>query len=264
MKKIVLLIVFCTAVTVFLFTSCDTNTTYDESSTQLSEEMSQLIEKSTPITSGNLITKTNSGSDGYVYVEYFDNDDNLVEEYVWNDDEFISHVITTYTESNFYATKEIFDQDGNLNILYSYEYEDESLVATKLSEFENGLLKKSTITDADGNITGYSVNSFNDSDQIEKIEVFDENDTMTAYYTYTYDNDGRQTKYCAYSADGSISKYTIFEYSENGTVTEKYYSGDDTLEKYFIKEYFEDGNIKSSTEYDSQGNIVSQNTFEEN
>lgn len=263
MKKVLSMIVLGAVGTALLLASCDANTTSDDESTQLSEEMVQIIEKSSPVTSGNLITKTNSGSDGNVYVEYYDNNDNLVEEYVWNDDEFISHTVTTYTQSNLYATKEFIAQDGSRNLLYSYEYENESLVATKLSEYENGLLKKSTTTDADGNVTGYSVNSYNSNNQIEKIEIFNADDVLSEYYTYTYDSEGRQTKYSACSADGTVLKYTAFEYSENGTVTEKYFDAKGTLEKYFIKEYFKDGNIKSNTEYDSQGNIISQDIFEE-
>lgn len=266
MQKAISKILLGSLVLSVLLSSCSSDKTNGENSTDLSDEMVAVIEKSSPVTPGNLITKTSTDKKGNVSVIYYDSNDNPVEEYVWNGDDKISHTVTTYTSTNKVSTKENISPDGDSNIMYSYQYNDnDELIQSTVSEFEDSLLKKSTTYDADENITGYSLNTYTDSGSISGIYIYDANDNLLEYFRYKYNSSGYQSGYSAYSADGSLQKYTTTEYDDNGNaILEKYFDADGNLLKYFKTDYYESGNIKSRTEYDSSGKIISSDTFDDN
>ena len=172
-----------------------------ESATDNNDRLIEIIDKSTPITDGNLITKTNSDSDGNINVDYYDNNGNLVEQYLWEDDAEKAHTVMTYSEDNKMLTKEDISPDGQANVVYSYEYdENNSLSSSNESIYEDGALKKSTNYDADGNTIGYSEYYYDDARRLIKIDRY-EADALAEYFEYEYNSDGQTSKYSAYSAE---------------------------------------------------------------
>lgn len=245
-----------------VLSACDVKTN-NESETDINSEIIEVIEKSQPISDGNLITKTNTEKDGSINVEYFDNNDNLVEQYVWKDDDKISHSVMTYTEDNMIMTKEEISPDGQSNTVYSYQYDsDNNISQTTKSLYENGLIKKSETYNNNDEITGSAEYIYNAENKLSQIKRYDESQALLEYFTYEYMDNGMVNKYSSYSADGEIKKYTTFEYNEDSLpVLENYFDGDDKKEYSIAYDYYESGAKKSSTQYDSNGNIISQTTY---
>lgn len=247
-----------------LLCSCDLDSGHEET-TDVNDEIIEAIDRSSPITDGNLITKTDTDEDGNINIKYFDNKDNLVEQYIWNDEKEVSHVVMTYSSTDKITKKEEISSDGQTNIVYSYQYDsDDVLQQTTISTFENGMMKKTCTYDNEDNQTSVSIYHYTDSNRLTKIERYDGENILQEYFEYEYNESGLTTKYSAYTASGQIKKYTTFEYNDaSQLVKEKYFDAADSLQNYFVYEYHESGNTKSCTKYDADGSLISQSSFED-
>ena len=246
-----------------LLCGCD-KTDSDESSTDYNEQLIEIIDKSTPITDGNLITKTNTDNDGNINVDYYDNNGNLVEQFLWEDDANKTHTVMTYSQDNKMLTKEELSPDGQSNVVYSYQYDEKnSLTSSTESVYSDGALSKSVNYDAENNETGRTEYHYNDSKQLIRIERFD-NSEIAEYFEYEYNTEGLASKYASYSADGKIKKYTTFEYNDQSLISVEYsFDSSDVLQNRIEYEYYASGEMKSCTKYDSNGNILTQSTFDD-
>lgn len=264
MNKAISIILFGTVVLACLLTGCDP-TVNDEESTGTNDEIIAAIDKSLPITTGNLITKTDTDKDGNINVKYYDNNDNLVEQYIWNDDNEVSHVLMTYSDRKLLTTKEEISSDGKSNVVYSYQYDsNDNLYQTTVSEFADGFITKATVYDNEDIKTEYSLYFYNETDQLSKIERYDEKDKLQDYCTYEYDTKGYKTKYSEFSADGNIQKYITFKYNDASLLEkEEYFDSSNVLQNYYIYEYYDSGNIKTSSQYDSAGNQITKDYYDD-
>lgn len=247
-----------------LLCSCDADKSIEQT-TGDNDRIIAAIDKSSPITDGNLIAKTNTDDDGNINIEYFDNSGNLVEQFLWQDEKAISHTVMKYSQDNKIMSKEEISPDGQSNVVYSYQYDsDSNITCTTISTFTDGMLTKSSTYDSDENITGNSYYYYNDSENLIKVERCDGADKLIEYFEYEYNSNGEKSKYSAFSADGAIKKYTTFEYNEDSLLSqEKYFDASDVLQSRFVYEYYDSGSLKSSTQYDNDGNVITQNTFQE-
>lgn len=262
-KAISFLLIGAAIMSVFLC-ACDSQTG-EEESTDNNDKIIAVTDKSTPITKGNLITKTKAADDGIV-VEFYDSNSNLVEEFVWADEETQKqHTVYTYTSNNQISTQTELTQNGKHMITTMYQYNsDTTLLQKTISEYEDGLMTKATTYNADDEITGYSVSKYNDNGRLIRIDRFDEANDLVEYFMYEYDDSGRTSRYASYTAADELKQYSTFSYGENGKLAEeKYYSGDDTLEHYYKFDYYASGAKKESTHYDADGSILSQDFFED-
>lgn len=264
MYKAISLLVISAVLLTFTLCSCNINVA-EEETTDNSESVMAAIDKSSPITSGNLITKTNTDDNGNININYYDSKGNLVENFVWSDDENVEHTLMKYSESNLLLQKEEIAPDGKKNFVESYQYDKDNKIQQKtVSEFEDGKLKISTAYNAKNEKTSHSISFYNDTDKLSKVERYDENDSLEEYYMYEYNDDGKTVKYSAFDAEGNLKKYTTFDYNDNGQLSiERYFSNDNKLENYYKFEYFENGDMKSSSYYDSEGNLLSEDFFEQ-
>lgn len=264
MYKAISILVLGAVFAACLLCSCDADKS-EELTTDINDKVISAIDKSSPITDGNLITKTNTDDDGNINIDYFDNKGNLVEQFVWQDESTKSHTVMKYSEDNKVMSKEEISPDGQSNVVYSYQYDsDNNITGTTVSTFSDGMLKKSSTCDSDDNVTSNSYYFYDDSKNLTKIERRDSNDALIEYFEYTYDTDGQKSKYSSFAADGAIKKYTLFEYNDKSQlIQEKYFDSSDVMQYRFVYEYFDSGNMKSSTQYDSNDNIVSQDTFQD-
>ena len=189
MKKSISFFLLGAALLAVLLSGCDA-AGGNEPSTDNSEAFLSVIEKSSPITSGNLITKTKTDEDGNIIVQYYDNENNLVEYFTWDDgwDDLIEHAVMTYSESDKIMSKEIIDPEGKENIYTSYQYDsDDNLLQYTVSEYKDGLLHKATVFDSSDKETGYTLSYYNDSAKVTKVERYDSHDDLCEYYMYEYD-----------------------------------------------------------------------------
>ncbi|MBQ8209642.1 MAG: hypothetical protein IJZ35_03555 [Clostridia bacterium] len=265
MKKVFSAILIITVISLFFLCSCDNAKNDEEQSTDFNEEMIAVIEKSPALTSGNLITKTDTDDDGNIIVTYYDNKDNPVEEYVWNGDEKISHNVMQYTESGLISTREEISPDGKSNTVYFYSYSDNGvLTGTTISTYENSLLIKTSTYDANENITEYILNSYNDKNLVVKAQRYNGDDNLLEYSVYDYNENSQLKKFSTFTADDELEKYTTFEYNSEGQkISEKYFDGNNVLQSRYVTEYYDSGETKSITVYDGNGNIVSSETFQQ-
>ena len=223
------------------------------------------LDNSSPITKGNLITKTNTDENGNININYFDTNGNLVENYVWDDNEKISHSVMTYSDSDKLMQKEELSPDGKQNKVESYKYDsDDNLQQKTVNEFKDGKLTISEIYNSDNMLTSKSLSFYNDAGKLNKIERYDSQDKLEEYYTYEYNDDGRTVKYSAYDSNESLVKYTTFEYNDNGLLAfERFFDKDGNSDGYYSFTYHESGNIKSSEKYDSNGKLLSKDVFDD-
>lgn len=264
MYKTISLLVISAALLAILLCSCQADIS-DEETTDNNEKIIAAIDKSSPVTKGNLITKTETADDGKIIIGYYDSNHNLVEKFVWNDDENIAHSVMQYSSTNKLQTKEELTPDGKTESIEAYQYDaDENLIGKTVNEFENGMQKKSTVYDSDNKITGYSVSYYNDAELLTKIERFNSHNKLEEYYMYEYDSNGQTVKYSAYDSNSVLSKYTTFEYDDGGRMTiDRYFDSNNTLLSYNLYEYHESGNIKSVARYDSDGTVTDIDYFDD-
>ena len=71
-------------------------------------------------------------------------------------------------------------------------------------------------------------------------------------------------KYSAHNNDDTVKFYMLYEYNEMGLVEkENYYSPDEKLTNFTAYSYYNDGSVRNITEYDKDGNFVSEDYFEQ-
>ncbi len=263
MHKAIPLILFSAVFISVLMTGCN-NTVIEEPTTDTNEKIIETIEKSKPVTQGNLITKTNTDDEGKVSVEYYDSFGNLVESYLWNNNEVLSHSIITYTPDNNIQRKEEIDANGLNSSIESFKYDNEGNLQSKtFNEFTDGRLTKSTNYDSGGNVTGYSVSEYNDDDLLVKINRYDNNDSLLDYYTYEYNDKSQAVRYSGFDSEDNLLRYTVFDFNDKGLIqTEKYYDSNNNLESYYSFTYDENGNMIMSSSFDAEGNLISEDIFD--
>ncbi len=263
MNKAISLMILASMVLTLILCSCSPKPA-EEETTDISQQIITAIDKSSPITEGNLITKTNTDKNGNLNIDYYDSQGNLVENFIWSEDKNISHSIMKYSSEDLLVQKEELSPDGQRNKVESYQYdENNNIQKTTVSEFEDGKLKTSTIFDAGNKKTSQSL-SFYENDRLSKVERYDAEGNLEEYYTYKYNEEGKTVKYSAYYSDGTLKKYTTFEYNEKGLLeTEKYFDGNDKSDGYYTFTYHDSGNMKSSTHYNADGKKVSEDFFED-
>lgn len=252
------LVLFCLFL-ICVLCSCNIDKPITEQESDFNEEILAIIGKSSAITSGNLTTKTATDSDGNLNVRYYDTNDYLVEEYVWDEDKVVSHTVMKYTASGAVMSKEEISPDGQSNVVYFYTYDENNVLSgTTESIYNNGLLEKAISYGADGKKSSYSVNTYDKNRLLIKTERFDGADSLLMYYTSEYNDSNLLKKYSTFSADGVLQEYITIEYNEAGlNVSEKHYNADGALKNNYVTEYYESGERKSSIVYDSNGNIIS-------
>lgn len=262
-KAISLLLIGAVVMSVFLC-SCESQSGNEESSTGDDEKIIAVIEKSIPITKGNLITKTKTdGKD--IIVDYYDSFANLIEEFVWaNGETQKQHTVYAYTQDNAIASVTELTPDGKHMLVTAYQYAGSDLYQKTISEYEDGRLNKTTTYNAQDEVTGYSLSHYGEEDRLEKIERFDSENKLEEYFLYEYDSAGRTSRYASYTADDQLKQYSTFTFNTDGKLTEeKYFNGNDELESYYKFSYYASGTMKDSVRYDANGNILSQDFFED-
>ena len=151
MPKSIAIIALSVVAFCLILTGCGKSTS-DELTTDNTDAFLETIDKSTPISTGNLITKTSTDADGNLNVNYYDAKGNLVENFVWDDDEKIGHSVMKYSDDNRLLQKENISDDGKNNTVEAYRYGADNTVDQKtVSEYKDGKLNKSTIYDKDNN-----------------------------------------------------------------------------------------------------------------
>ncbi len=263
MRKTISLIIFTAMVLTSSLTGCDINVS-DAHTTELSDKVISVIDKSTPITQGNLITKTKTDDNGSISVDYYNSNGNMVESYVWDkNDNMTSHSVMTYDANNNITLKEHIDANGNRPFTENFYYTHDGKLDSKAErEYSDGKLTKETNFDSNGKKTGHSLTHYKDT-LLVKVERFEADGELDQYYVYEY-NDNKQTiKYSSYNGDGELEKYTTFEYKNNVLAKEMYFDDDDELIKYYLFEYFESGNKKSVNCYDKDNKLISSDYFDD-
>lgn len=265
MKKSFSVLILLSLLLAYVLCGCNTNKTGTEQESGFNDEILAIIEKSSTITSGNLITKTATDSDGNLNVRYYDANNNLVEEYVWDNDKVISHNVMKYTENGMIMSKEQISDDGQSNVVYFYNYDaNDVLIGTTESIYSNGLLEKAVNYDADGVKTSYTINNYNTNKLLTRIECFDGDDKLQMYHINEYNESNLIKKHSVYSASERLQEYVVFEYNDTGLqVSEKHYNADGKLVNDYVTEYYESGEKKSSIVYDSNGNIISSEYYQQ-
>ncbi len=260
--RIAIPILFSATLLLFLLCGCD-NVNLGEETTDVNETVIQTIDKSRPVTTGNLITKTKTDEDENIHVEYYDSLGNLVENYIWNkNDTVVSHSIIKYTPDNKIQKKEEIFPESSDSIIETYQYDADGNVSTKnVSEYNNNQLSKSANYDSQDTLLNYSLSQY-ENNLRTKIEKFNADDSLIEYFTYEYNQSGLMTKYATFDKNDKIVKYTLFDYNESDLLlSEKYYSADDILKNYNEYTYNDDGTKKSVISYDGNGNLLSENYF---
>lgn len=262
MVKTIAAILISSVVFTLLLASCSKTNT-EEPTTDYADRVIAAIDKSTPVTQGNLITKTETDADGNLNINYYNSDGNLVENFIWTETENISHSLMTYSETDKLLQKEYLSPQGITASVESYVYDTaDNLEKKTVNVYEDGKNKTSTTYDANDNVINSSSYSYNDSELLTKIEIFDKNNKLSEYFCYEYNDKYQNVKYSAYGADSTLKKYTTFEYNDAGlTTTERNFDGSDNLLDYYTMEYSDNNELVASRHFDSQGNLTSEDIY---
>ncbi len=86
---------------------------------------------------------------------------------------------------------------------------------------EDGVMTE--IKDDDDNLTGYERKYHNDSGDVTRWDVYDENQTYLYYVIYEYDDNHRMTSETKYKAEGFAEYRYTYTYDDNGKLSEKAY-----------------------------------------
>ncbi len=247
-----------------LFTSCVKQRS-EEPTTDDNDRIIAAIDKSTPISQGNLITKTDTDNEGNLNINYFDSDGNLVENFVWTETENIAHSVMTYSDSNMLILKEEINADGKTSSVEAYKYDTENNLTEKtVSEVQDGKTTKSTVYDSDDKILNSTAFSFNANDTLSKKEIFDSKNKLVEYLIYEYNDKFQNTKCSVFNADSTLKSYTCFEYNSSGLITkEQKFDGKDNLLDYYEMDYAADGSLSASRHFDSDGNLLSEDIMQQ-
>ncbi len=264
MRKTVLLITFSAAIIAAVLCSC--GTVKEEETTNGDESVSYAVDRSYPITDGNLITKVKIDDEDCVNVEYYDNDGNLVEVFVWDEEYQKAHTLMKYSGDKM-VSKEELTPDGSHSLLTTYYYDDNGNASgSTVSEYEKGNIAKSTTYDKDGKITGRSESERDENNRLIKISKYDGNDTLLEYTQYEYKDEKNVNPYklSVYNGDESLKSYTEFTYNDDDLcVKESHFDKDGKLSDYYAYEYYDSKTAKSFSRYDADGTLLSREEFED-
>lgn len=188
-------------------------------------ENGELLYEESYDSSGRVIERTDYNEDEKVSIHQKNSytsgnkepDKTNVEEYTYDDNgELEEKTVTTYTTSPMPQTRYVYDKDGNMIQGYRYEYDGdgrivkESFVNSKnvlalITEYEysDGRVSKMLYKTGSGNLSSYTLFTYNASGKIEREENFSADGDMTSYIEYTYDDSGKQTSKTEYVPDGN-------------------------------------------------------------
>ena len=262
MKKSIFLISIL--VCILFICGCNTEKESVEQSSDFSDELIETINKSPAISSGNLITKTATDSDGNIYIRYYDKSNNLSEEYVWNKDLIISHTVMQYNPSGTLSSKEIISSNGQSNIGYYYSYDDnDSLINTTEHTYSNALLTQSKTVDTNNKTIDYTKYTYTTTKQLKRVDYFDGSDNLLKYTVYEYSESDQIIKYSVFDSQETLQNYSTYEYNNEGkTIQTNYFDSNGKLQNYSVIEYYEDtGETKSVTTYDSNGTELTKEFY---
>ncbi len=252
-------LIFITAILLTTaLTGCDSEIK-NESTTVSNESIQALIDKTTPMTDGDLIKVSKTDENGNLSIEYYDADDNLVENFVWGDNgTIISHHVMKYNENNKITSKEEIAEDGNKPIVESYNYDNNGeLSSVSKKEFSQGNLTKETIFNDAGDVTQYIYNHF-ENGLLLKTERCNSDNKINEYVVNEYNDKAQLIKATTFDSDNKQKNSTTFEYSDKHLIKESYFDSNDNLTKYYVFTYNADGTTNTSTLYDADGNIKAQ------
>ncbi len=260
-KTIAALLISSVAITLLLASCSKSNS--EEPTTDDTDKVIAAIDKSIPVTSGNLITKTETDADGNLNINYYNSDGNLVENFVWTETENISHSLMTYSETDKLMQKEYLTPQGITSSVESYVYDSaDNLEKKTVNVYEDGKNMTSTTYDADNNVLNSSTYSYNNIELLTKIEIFDKDNNLSEYFCYEYNDKNQNVKYSAYGADSTLKKYTTFEYNDAGlTVAERNFDRENNLLDYYTMEYSDNNELVASRHFDGQGNLTSEDIY---
>lgn len=145
-----------------------------------------------------------------------------------------------------------FDSQGKITSQFSYDDKGRLLRKIAMEYDKDGLLvKKNERTDA-GELTGYSIYTYNEYKQLKKQAIHDKRDSILNTVVYIYDPEGNLKEELWFNADSSpLCKYT-YTVDAYGRMVEKntpFYSNKESLycsEKY---EYNFQNKIKEKKQY---------------
>lgn len=162
-----------------------------------------------------------------------------------------------------YGDEREYDENGNLLISHTYEYEEGELLVSKSEYFydENGN-RTGRLKTVDGKLhSNVEMEYDKEGNQISHT-YYDGDGKLITREEYTYDRNGNELSYLLYGSDGLYSRRES-EYDENGNKTACYKYEESGLLEYKIEnEYNQNGNWISSCTYDGQGILSSRTEWE--
>ena len=134
-----------------------------------------------------------------------------------------------------------YDQNGQPLNRQSLDVNEEPLYQTLYRYNESNLLIEEVIYNAEGNITGQMLHTYNEAGK-EKLQEFHYKNTLLSSAESSYDSEGNLIKRTVVNADGMLLVETIV--SEQGRVFERI-------------DYFDgSGSLRTVTRLDEQGNVI--------
>ena len=196
---------------------------------------------------GYVVTKYNS--DGSSIKTYYNENGTPVETEEYNKDNKLVKVsnhkennIHEYDDGVLKRTTER-DSDGNVVSVYEFEYN------------ENGKLAKGTKRDSEGNVVNVCEYEYDDNGDITKVTIIDSEGNQQTYNKY--DNLGNLI------IEPSGTEFIIYEYDANGNKTKVTNYDTRSGEVTSIDEYDANGNRTKYTAYNSDGSIRYFDTWDE-
>ena len=182
------------------------------------------------------IRKYHTGEiDVYKTFEYKKGTDNLISATTFDSaEEILDYLKTEYNEGS---------------VKYSYFSKNNELIKTKnIIKDSSGNIIEITMSDSSGKQISRSEYEYNGSLKT-KWSIYNSNDALLAYNTYSYDKNGNNTEIKSFSPAGALEEYFINEFDDSGNIISvKHYSSDEKLLD-SSKHVFENGWIKEETFY---------------
>ncbi len=211
-------------------------------------------------------TASTSASDGAVArTEYLFDENMLLKEVVvyTNGVETRRHTVENDENGNYIR----WTSDGS-RIEYSYDhqgnplgyatYMGEMLISQTVYTWENGRQTSVTTRMTVQALEHRTVLTYNESGYLVRLDHYD-GATLSSYCLYTLGADGRPSAMTSYLASGALEQNVTYAYEGNittGTVT----GADGAVIQYTEEMTDEHGNLLSTTTYDADGNMLTQET----
>jgi len=146
-----------------------------------------------------------------------------------------------YNPDGFMTETDIYNSNGQVEYIYSYDY-------------QNNLRVKTTRYTKDGKADKYYTYDYNKYKNKTKSTRYNFSQDIDKYYTYDYDDSGNLIKENWYDKSGKEEYSVEYEYDENGhkRTAISYNEDEDLIYKYKFK-YDSNGNIIEEEKYDSDG-----------